>query len=1069
MNKKIMSLLAMAAGLSFSFGYACITSAQPGVSGETAASAASLTEQSTAEPAAASSVAAGDFTNLQYNADGPFGIDVDGWNTCDADGRPTPAVDTSDIVVAVVDSGVDYTHPDLKNVMWDEGLDYPELVAMGGGRYGINVSPCDTYGRPYDTTDPMDDNHHGTHVAGIIAAEWNGSGVSGVTGGAKIMAVKCVNNDSINSIVEYIRAYEYIIAAKKAGVNVRVINNSWHDAVYGETMDKLVREAGELGIVSVFAAGNRTLNIDHKDILQASLYNNPFAVIVGASDENGRPTEFTNFSSRIVDVFAPGNKIYSTIPRIKGNIPDTAKPYEKDGAVLCSDYSQDDVSVEGNHVNGVLGFKGSDGDNRTAVTLVEHPEAGKVLCLQKENEWGCISIDSDIYEGVEECVGGILELYLEKPAKTVTLEAFPTDIETTAGASASLNDCREGLNRIAFGFFDMHNVSERSFRLVINVTEEDDSQADYVLLKSMALTADVDAYGYDTGTSMATPAVAGEAAILSAAFPDEGADQIAARIIGSVRPVDGLEDLSLTGGIVSTGKALRQDLAPVLNEVRQTGPDDSEEGGDGTVSGELTVSGFFFGDEEGDICIDGISCTPAVWTDTKIMSAAPADLAPGGHLIEVVSAEGRTGCRYDWIGKPENLYERLPLPGRVLSGNRGDYSVTSDEFDDTFYGIEMRSIIGCDGALYAFCKSRDLKTTVFRYDIEMMQWNEVYNGGYSADSGICTWKGRILFFANDEYEAKAYLGVFDPETCTAEYYLLNDTDCEKGKTMVNNGSGVYVAGGNYYHLGPIDRFTDIMSVRVLDETDMTLRELEITGGDSGVLTGVSRCLVYDGPDKLYVFGGNDSENDLNDVFQIDLSEDSCRLKTLPHDDLPIIDNAPLSQNAVTGAVSLENGIMFSGRAAADAEGKKTADTYVGAYGDTHFAPADGMVSMSSVFNACCTAYRDRYYVLGVTVSEEGGYVFAGTDVKTKTQYGDVVRITVSSSDGGRVSREGLVKSFAGAEETFRLIPEEGYRVGMIGIDGQELSEDETAAAAENGYAFSDLTEDHELYVSFVKK
>ena len=125
--------------------------------------------------------------------------------------------------------------------------------------------------------------------------------------------------------------------------------------------------------------------------------------------------------------------------------------------------------------------------------------------------------------------------------------------------------------------------------------------------------------------------------------------------------------------------------------------------------------------------------------------------------------------------------------------------------------------------------------------------------------------------------------------------------------------------------------------------------------------------------------------------------------------------------------------------------------------------------MSPVFSVCCTAYRDRYYALGVTVSEEGGYVFAGTDVKTKTQYGDVVRITVSSSDGGSVNREGSVKSFAGAEETFRLIPEEGYRVGMIGIDGQELSEDETAAAAENGYAFSDLTEDHELYVSFVRK
>ena len=90
-----------------------------------------------------------------------------------------------------------------------------------------------------------------------------------------------------------------------------------------------------------------------------------------------------------------------------------------------------------------------------------------------------------------------------------------------------------------------------------------------------------------------------------------------------------------------------------------------------------------------------------------------------------------------------------------------------------------------------------------------------------------------------------------------------------------------------------------------------------------------------------------------------------------------------------------------------------------------------MVSMSPVFSSCCTAYRDRYYVLGVTVSEEGDYVFAAADVKTRVQYGDVVRITVSSSEGGSVDRKGTVKSFVGAEETFSLIPEEGYKVGMI--------------------------------------
>ena len=258
---------------------------------------------------------AADYGEGQYGA---LVMGVEDWDTYDETGNPKPAHDTSDYVVAVVDSGVDYRHEDLKNVMWDEGLDYPSLVAMGGGKYGICTCHNDTEGRLYDSADPLDDFKHGTHVAGIIAAEWNRRGVSGITSGARIMAVKINNNKGTNSLDEPVRAYEYIIEAKKAGVNVRVINNSWHDYVFGHTMDRLVREAGELGIVSIFAAGNLTQDIDNKDILPSSLYDNPYAVVVGASDEDGVLTEFSNYGHKNVDLFAPGDWIYSTLPLTMG-------------------------------------------------------------------------------------------------------------------------------------------------------------------------------------------------------------------------------------------------------------------------------------------------------------------------------------------------------------------------------------------------------------------------------------------------------------------------------------------------------------------------------------------------------------------------------------------------------------------------------------------------------------------------------------------------------------------------------------------------------------------------------
>lgn len=125
-------------------------------------------------------------------------------------------------VVAVLDSGVDYNHPDLKNIMWDDGLEYPALTAMGGGTYGFNV--CDG---PDKTDDPMDTIvGHGTHCAGVIAAQWNnGEGGAGVNSKAEIMAVKFLGG-SQSTVASAVQGYAYIQAAKESDVNVVAVNNS---------------------------------------------------------------------------------------------------------------------------------------------------------------------------------------------------------------------------------------------------------------------------------------------------------------------------------------------------------------------------------------------------------------------------------------------------------------------------------------------------------------------------------------------------------------------------------------------------------------------------------------------------------------------------------------------------------------------------------------------------------------------------------------------------------------------------------------------------------------------------
>lgn len=142
---------------------------------------------------------------------------ADAWKAVDTTGN-TP-------VVAVLDSGVDYHHPDLENIMWKDGLNYKSLTDMGGGEYGYNAITGE------DSKDPMDtDTGHGTHCAGIIAAEWdNDIGVAGVSPNAQIMAVRFLGQSG-SDMAGAIRGYAYIQAAAKAGVNVVAINNSWGPA-----------------------------------------------------------------------------------------------------------------------------------------------------------------------------------------------------------------------------------------------------------------------------------------------------------------------------------------------------------------------------------------------------------------------------------------------------------------------------------------------------------------------------------------------------------------------------------------------------------------------------------------------------------------------------------------------------------------------------------------------------------------------------------------------------------------------------------------------------------------------
>ena len=217
-------------------------------------------------------------------------------------------------VVGVIDTGIDYNHPDLAANMWSAPTSFS--VNIGGvtitcaaGTHGFNAISR--------TCDPNDDNSHGTHVAGTIGAIGNNStGVVGVSRVARIMALKFLDSTGNGSISDAIDAIEFAIQAKSAfapsGANVRVLSNSWGGADFSEALLDQINRADAANMLFVVAAGNAGANNDTTPDYPGNYQTNNI-VSVAATDINDNRTWFSNYGPLMVDLGAPGENILSTI------------------------------------------------------------------------------------------------------------------------------------------------------------------------------------------------------------------------------------------------------------------------------------------------------------------------------------------------------------------------------------------------------------------------------------------------------------------------------------------------------------------------------------------------------------------------------------------------------------------------------------------------------------------------------------------------------------------------------------------------------------------------------------
>ncbi|MGB3615974.1 MAG: S8 family peptidase [Elainellaceae cyanobacterium] len=229
-------------------------------------------------------------------------------STADIDASEALATSTGqDVVVAVIDTGVDYSHPDLVSNLWTNLGEIPGNDLDDDGNGYVD----DYYGYDFVNSDgdPTDDNGHGTHIAGIIAADDdNAFGTVGVAPDAKIMVLKVLDEDSEGTTFNAIQAVEYAIL-----MGTDVINASWGGGDYSQDLSDAIAAAANVGILFVAAAGNAGTNNDIEPQYPAS-YDLDNVISVGASAASDPLASFSNYGPTSVDLVAPGDQIYSTLP-----------------------------------------------------------------------------------------------------------------------------------------------------------------------------------------------------------------------------------------------------------------------------------------------------------------------------------------------------------------------------------------------------------------------------------------------------------------------------------------------------------------------------------------------------------------------------------------------------------------------------------------------------------------------------------------------------------------------------------------------------------------------------------
>ncbi len=577
-------------------------------------------------------------------------------------------------IVAVIDTGVDTDHPDLADNLWTN----PGIPGLPGeaGSHGYDFADHDCDPRP---TGQTSSDSHGTHCAGIIAAATdNAEGIAGASSDTKIMALKIAADATGGSPLTSaaVESYQYVVGALLAGENVVAINNSYNAGFYAPVLDYLINQAGKAGALSFFSAMNEAADTATKPEYASSIgLQSPYAIAVASSNSYNALSSFSNYNETEVDVAAPGSNILSTVStRAASSFFDPLLSHQagrellyyqdfadyaehqdayqvslvrSDGqAVAASDYEALAVTYEPDAVAGEPGLR---------FTVDASKLSAPIAYYRVQVTWAA---DNPFYGSSEPAYNHALGV-----AARIDAEASPENAGMNAVAQLAVYD-ESGSPQVAAN--SMVQIPMDNYVIVstaVAATHPECQRAMYGVVVMLAnnmdaaattgvysgtltgvgvgtvagedVTAETSAYepyALMSGTSMASPLVAGSAAQLAALYPDASPLELRGMIVGGTVPIS---DAAFLGMEKHTATDGRFDWDTVLDPAAISANTWSVDAD--AAAGKATVHGYALGDAS--VTLDGATAEVVAQSDDAVTFAVPAEAFDGEtHRVDVTDA-----------------------------------------------------------------------------------------------------------------------------------------------------------------------------------------------------------------------------------------------------------------------------------------------------------------------------------------------------------------------------------------------------------------------------------------------